>query len=806
MGRRKSRRRNNDRTRLTRGNPASATPPDPAPADRRSRRRLLWAIPALLVLVAGFLGLAKLFSIGPGSRGPKSPLNVVIVTGDTIRADRLPAYGYERLETPHLDRMVREGVLFEHAQTVVPLTLPAHSSLFTGTYPLHHGVRDNGGYYLEDDQVTLAESLQERGYATGAFVGAFVLDSRWGIHQGFDRYFDDFDFSKYEKVSLDSVQRRGGEVLAEALSWMETARTGPFFSWIHLYDAHTPYEPPEPYRSRYAGYLFGQYDGEIAYVDSLVGELLDWLEGRGLLEQTIVIFIGDHGESLGDHEEMTHGFFIYDATMHVPFIMRLPAGSDEKGRRIAAQVRSIDVMPTLLDLLGGEVPAAVQGQSLLPLLRGEVDDLNLIAYGESYYPRHHYGWSELKSLRNGALHFIDAPRPELFDVRMDPGQRDNLASERPGTVEQFQSLLQEVTARNSLEGIDERTPESMDPETQAQLAALGYIGGPSKVKIDPDRPLADPKDKIALFNLIKQAGSDSSEDRVDDALEKIERVLAEDPDILEAHNIQGNLYVKKGAFDRAIAAYREALTRDPEYTPALFGMATAYLDSGRTDEAAAGYRRILDLDPRDNRAAFQLAKIYAERKDYETALDLLHEVVDLGSERAPMHNLMAECYIALERWDEAQTELDRVLELKADLPMAHFNLGLIREGRGDLRGAIDAYEKEIEITPKAFRAHFNVAKLYGKLGPLDKMAEHFRRSIEINDEFAEGHLYLAKYHLDTGDLEQAMTFARKGIELGPEPSIAPLGHYILADVFNRLGRPRDAERELAEAQRLQRGS
>jgi arylsulfatase A-like enzyme/tetratricopeptide (TPR) repeat protein len=768
----------------------------------RAPRRTPWKaiLAAAGVAAAVAIALGFLPRLVPEAR---RPLNVILVTADTLRADRLPVYGYDKVETPSLDRMAQTGVVFEQATTVVPLTLPAHSSMFTGTYPMHHGVRDNGGYYLGQDQVTLAETLKENGYKTGGFVAAFVLDSRWGLNQGFDHYWDDFDLNKFENVGLDTVQRRGGEVLAEAVTWMEEVKDDRFFAWLHFYDVHTPYEAPEPYLSRYHGYLGARYDGEIAYLDGLMGELFDWLEKADLEDDTLVVFIGDHGESLGQHEENTHGFFIYDATMHVPFLLKAPYRQIRPGRRIPAQVRNVDLMPTILDLVAIEPPATVQGTSLVPLLEGETEDLGLLAYSESFYPRHHYGWSELKSVRNGAFHFIDAPRPELFDVRADPSQTKNLASQRAATVKELKTALDEMVARYGVEGIDEKAPETPDPETQAQLAALGYLGGPSKIRIDPNRPLPDPKDKIGLFNLIKDAGADSSEDRIAEAMAKIDQVLAQDPDILEAHYILGNLHTKNKDLEKALAAYQEALARDPEYKSALFGLATTYQEMGRSKDAETGFRRILELDPRDNRAYYLLAKIHVDRDDFEGALGLLKQAVDIGSERAPLHNLMAECYIGMKRLEEAKKEIATALEMNSELPTAHFNLALIHEEEADVPAAISAYEKELEISPKDFRSHFNVAKLYGKAGNAPKTREHFEKAIETNDKFAIGHLYLAKFYLDSGDLDKAQELALKGIELGPDPSMAPLGHFILADVYNRQGRFGDAERELRTAQRLQ---
>ncbi len=765
---------------------------------RRHHQGLLVAAAAGAVLVGAFFWLMRRAIPEPYRR-----VNIVLVTADTLRADHLPAYGYERVRTPHLDAMAAESVLFENASTVVPLTLPSHASMFTGTFPMYHGVRDNGGYYLDEKHQTLAETLRDNGYKTGGFVAAFVLDSRWGLSQGFDRYYDEFDFQKFERIALDTVQRPGGEVLEEALGWMDDVKDLPFFSWLHFYDVHAPWEAPEPFFSQYQGHRGSRYDAEIAYVDSLMGELFDWLETNGLEDDTIVVFIADHGESLGQHKENTHGFFIYDATMRVPFILKTPYRQLGGGRRVEAQVRSIDLMPTLLELVGIEAPEAVQGTSLVPLASGEMNDLGLYAYGESFYPRNHYGWSELKSIRNESLHFIDAPRPELFDVREDPRQQTNLANQRAATVGRLKAELDALIEELGVEGIDEQAPEALDAETQQQLAALGYLGGPSKVNIDPDRPLADPKDKIGLFNLIKDAGSDSSEGHITEAIAKIEQVLLEDPGILEAHNIMGNLLTKDGDLERALAAYQEALARDPEYTPALFGLALTYMELGRPDDADAGYRRLIELDPRDSRAHFMLAKSHAGRSEFEKAIELLTQVADIGSERAPLHNLMAECYFGLKELDIAEQEVHRALAMNAELPTAYYNLALIFEERGDVNAAIEAYVKEIDVTPKGFKAHFNLGKLYGQTGRPRKMKEHFEAAIGANESFAIGHLYLAKLHLDSGNLDKAQELASRGIELSPNPSMAPFGHFILADIYNRQGRVEDAERELQAARRLQ---
>src|SRR5262245_37073788 len=332
-------------------------------AGASTTRRRTAALTTGLALAAGLLFLWQRRLL-PGLPD-KRPRHVLLVSLDTTRADHLGCYGYEAAQTPRLDALAGSGLRFAQATTVMPLTLPAHASLMTGTFPGTHGVRDNGGFYVPDDQRTLAEVLRERGYRTGGFISAFVLDSRWGIQQGFERYFDEFDLSKYEGVGMDAVQRPGGEVVDKALEWLAADREKPFFAWVHLYDPHAPYEAPEPFRSRFPRNMQGAYDAEVAYADSLVGRLLDSLASDGRLAETLVVVVGDHGESLGEHEEQSHGFFIYDADVHIPLIL---AGPGVPERVVNDQVRIVDVMPTVLDLLGVEAPGAVQGKSLLPLV------------------------------------------------------------------------------------------------------------------------------------------------------------------------------------------------------------------------------------------------------------------------------------------------------------------------------------------------------------------------------------------------------------------------------------------------------
>ena len=336
----------------------------------------------ILIVVCGYLFfLPKKPSFSRLMKGRE--FNYILITVDTLRADRIHCYGFPSVETPTMDLFASRGVLFEKCIAQTPLTLPSHTSLLTGTYPLFHGVRDNGGFLVPQELVTLAEVFKKKDYKTSAFVAAYVLDSKWGLNQGFDTYFDQFDLSKYKSISLGNVQRRGDEVIDEALRWLGQHKNERFFSWVHLYDPHTPYEPPSPFREKYPN---RPYVGEIAYADYQLGRLWEYLEENNLIDNTILIFTADHGESLGEHQESTHGFFIYQEGIHVPLIFVTPF-DDLHGIRREEVVSLVDIMPTVLEMDGVPFPSQVQGKSLLPLFFGEKENKASFAYAETYYPR-----------------------------------------------------------------------------------------------------------------------------------------------------------------------------------------------------------------------------------------------------------------------------------------------------------------------------------------------------------------------------------------------------------------------------------
>jgi len=733
-------------------------------------------------------------------------LNVILFTIDTLRADHLECYGYDKVKSPQINRLAKEGILFEHNIVQAPLTLPSHSSILTGTYPLYHGIRDNGGFYLDENHLTLAESLKNKGYATGAFVAAFVLDSRWGLDQGFDTYYDNFDLTKYKTVSLDSVQRRGDEVLAEVYKWVENQSQQKFFAWIHLYDPHTPYDPPEPYKTEYMGSRFRLYDGEIAYVDQLIGEFRDFMEKKNLFDKTLIIFTADHGESLGEHRESAHGFFIYDSDIRVPLIIRFPEGKFA-GHVISSQVKSIDIMPTVLHLLDEEMPESVQGESLLSLiLENETQD-ERSAYSETYWPRYHYGWSELKSLRKGRYKFIDAPRPELYDTLEDPGEVNNLVNEKASLGHEMKKELLALIEEYAEEGIGDVGPRKIDNDSLEKLQALGYIGSFHTKAKEKGGKLADPKDKIDLYNEIKLAQFLSAEKKMDKAETKIKDVLAKDPSVLEARYILGNIYSKQKKYDEAIEEFRKALEVDPDYYEAIFGMALAYKNAGMFDEAIVGFKRLVEMDPKDTKSFLHLGDIYHEKGQLEEAKNYLKSGIAIDPEAPVFHSKLGAVYLKLNMYDEAEQEIEKALSIERSVPLinAHFNMALLHEARGEFNQAVLEYEKEQETSPFNFQPDFNLGLLYVKSKDLEKAIKEFKSCIQKNEEYGSAYVFLAKAYMDTGmDLNEAAQLAEKGISLTPDLKTTVLAHFVLADIYNRLGRYQESQQHVSKAKQLQK--
>jgi arylsulfatase A-like enzyme/Tfp pilus assembly protein PilF len=726
----------------------------------------------------------------------KSELNLLLITLDTTRADSLGAYGAKDAETPNFDRIAKEGVVFDETVTAAPLTLPAHSSLFTAKYPPQHGVRDNGGFFLDPRETTLAERLKARGFRTGGFVGAYVLDRRWGIAQGFDTYFDNFDLEKAKGPVLATVERPANEVADRALAWLGAAASSRFFAWVHFYDAHSPYDPPEPYRTRFSN---RPYSGEVAFVDSRVGRLMTFLEQRHLLEKTIVVIVGDHGESLGEHGESTHGFFVYQSVLHVPFAILAPF-DPMHGRRVGGTVRSIDLAPTVLELLGVPFEGSVDGRSLVPLMTGAAHELPLDAYSEAMYPRYHFGWSALRSLTAGRFKYISAPRPELYDIQQDPGEVHNLFEARRALADRMAESLHAL--ENGASDAPRRATD-VEPDVRARLAALGYVGTFVSTPSRRESALADPKDKIELFNLMTDARQKLQDEReASDGIEMLKRVAAADPQVIDAWLLLGNEYAKQGKYVQALTEYRRALELKPDYDLALRNMAGVYRDMGRPGDAVAGFERLLSVDPNNLQVRQELAQLLLDGGRVADAEGELKTVLEQDPGMAAAHNTLGALRLKQGSLDVGEREIRVALAQRPDLPLAHFNLAVAAEQRSDVTGAIAEYRQEIERHAGSYMAQFNLGKLYERLGDREGQLKAYEDAIASNPRFAEGNLFLAKLYLDRHDFTRAESLARRGLEIAPDGEWAPLGHFVLSDADAALGRREEAAREAAEGRRL----
>ncbi len=667
---------------------------------------------------------------------PTAPPNIVLVTIDTLRADHLSCYGDRQGLTPGLDALAAEGILFEQALTPAPLTLPAHASLMTGTLPVHHGVRDNTGFVLASSHATLAESLSAAGYQTGAFVGAFVLDSRFGLDQGFDTYFDDFSEAPLDQLQLDISERPAGEVLAQAKAWIRARSSQrPWFAWIHLFDPHAPYQPPAAFSS------WGEYAGEVAFVDAQLSQFFRFLREQGSFDRSLIVVTSDHGEGLGEHGEDTHGMFLYDSTLRVPLIVKL-AGGRFAGRRVAQQVGLVDLMPTILLEAGLESPRPVQGRPVQPAWTlGDLEETP--TYAETLLPLLNYGWSDLQAIRSGGYKWIDAPQPELYFLASDPGERDNLYSPANPVAKRLSSRLDELVVEFS-------TPASAsswrrpDPETRQRLQSLGYAAaGAPAGKTPADRvellqkrdkkSRPDPKEKIVLFNQIWRAQGAAQQQRHQQAVEILDAVLARDSGIFMAHSIRSLALLELGQPRRALDSLQEAVKLRPEDPGAHLYMGLAQQQVGRVDEAIESFETAWLLDPDSTAARNNLAAMLGRQQRFGEAARIFETMVrEQPTDLAARLNLGG-AYLMQNRYEDARRHLQFVEQREPDIPELQNNLGLLHLRTGNLRAAEEHLLRALQLRPRYASAHRNLAEVYRRLGQPGESERHLRAARELGD-------------------------------------------------------------------------
>ena len=769
-----------------------------APGRRKGRPRWPWIVLPFVLASAAFL-VFRLVPRTPASRvaslwaerGVEKP-NVILITMDTTRADHLACYGYPNIKTPNLDALAGQGVLFEQAATAAPLTLPAHCTIMTGMYPTYHGVRVNGNAALGDEQTTLAEVLAAQGYQTGAFIGAFVLDGRWGLKQGFQQYDDQFDLKKYKHLDLGAIQRPGNQVIDAALAWLDEQKKSSFFAWIHLYDPHLPYEPPEPYYSEYNPRgLLGLYDGEIAFMDEQIGRCTAWLAKNDLAQKTILILIGDHGEGLGSHGEETHGFFIYDSVVHVPFLVVTPF-PDLHGKRVSSQVSSVDVFPTLLDLAHVAVPSRTQGRSLLPAMFRPEKEGQGSAYSESMVPELHFGWSPLYSLHTARYKYIDAPRAELYDIRQDPNEQTNIYPRSSDVARKMKSELDRLMAETSK---DAPIPQAanLDKETMERLSALGYVGAPVTRKKSPDdrsRPLSDPKDKLKVFEAVARAGGLIMNERYDSASKLLESALREDPTITQGLLLLSTCYVHLGRKDEAKANLDIILKEDPENIQGLTALADILVGEGKNEDAIALCKQALSIDEKNVEAYMLIGETYIGEENHAQALPYLEKAVELQPKLTRNRFNLAASLVGVRQYDRAETLLKDIIRESPKFPRANYNLGLLCEEQGRLEEARAAYTQEVTEFPQEFQARFNLGQVLLKLGDHAGYMDSMRKVVDLAPQQAEGYLFLARgLSLEQAPLDEIRVMVEKGLSLARTSELKALGYFLLADIYNRSREP-----------------
>ena len=651
-------------------------------------RRLLFLLIILLVQCVG--ASAAVVKNANKTPAPKPAPNIILITLDTTRADRMGFLGSQRGLTPNLDVLATQSVIFTRAYAQVPLTTPSHAALLTGTYPQYNHLEDLGAP-LAKDLPYLPDLLHEHGYKTAAFIGAYILDP-WrhaapGFDRGFDFYDTDFHQRKPGEDRYHSVERRAEEVANRALKWLSTHPKGPFFVWLHFYDAHDPYDPPPPFKARYAD---APYDGEIAYCDSVVGSFIAVLKRHGLYQNTVIAIAADHGEAFGEHGEERHGMFLYDETMHVPLLLKLATGK-AAGKRVDTRVALADVAPTLLRAAGVAAPPTMQAQSLFPLIdaakapaeeSGKAPDRPI--YSETNYGHRAFGWAELRSWRAGKYLYVQAPKQELYDQSSDLDARQNLVTTSKAVADTLQGQLD---AFHQKTGRAKTEHASLDPAQVESLRSLGYLAS-DNAPSDSAREAIDPKDKIEVANALHRALVDLEEDRYEEAIRELQEMIRQDPGTAPGYLELGRALVHQRRYEEAIPVLRTSAQKTPDSGMAHYELALALIKTGQWEDALPEMKAAVLCTP--------------------------------GS--AQMHFYLAAVNLRLKRFPEATAEFDKTLELDANHFLASLKYGEMLLLEGDAAGALSKLNQAVIVDPKSAEAHGALANTYQALGQNENAA------------------------------------------------------------------------------------
>ncbi|MGA1868056.1 MAG: tetratricopeptide repeat protein [bacterium] len=733
--------------------------------------------------------------------------SVLFISIDTLRADYLGCYGNDEIKTPHIDKLAQEGLLYANSYTPVPVTLPSHTTMMTGQYPIGHGTRNNGTFRVRKDSYTLAEMFKSMGYETGAFIGAFVLDSRFGLDQGFDVYDDKMDTAA-ENMSFVYNERRAETVINSALDWLREKKENPFFLWIHCFDPHAPYDPPPPFNQSASAkndvknqreISRKSYAGEIAYVDHCLGKLFQEMKDMGIYDSTLICFTADHGESLYQHGEPSHAIFIYDTTLHVPLIFHYPA-KIAAGSIVHKNVSLVDIFPTIIDVLDiGLKNDDLQGYSILP--DGMDEDEGDLAEGiyrlkeeqpmhcETFYPLYNHKWSPLEGVRTREWKYIKAPKSELYNLVSDPNELMNLYEEKPEQVKRMQALLEKMHDKFSHIDGDEGNKMIMDKDTRARLESLGYINTAPSSSHDITAQYPDPKDMVGTLQYLNVGTYYYTNGYYDQAIGQFKKILEINNNDVFAHFVLGFVYDKKGWLDLAEKELLDTIRIDPTYINAYNNLGTVYNKMGRRQEAIEQFNIAVSLNPEYVEAYENLGVIYYLLRDYDNALENYKKALEIDPLYRDAYNNIGSVYIARALYAEAVNYILKSIEIDPGYVDAYNNLGSAYMGLTKYKDAQETFEQVLSMDPNIPEAMVNLATLYIQTEDYDKAYEKISRVLTIKPDMAKAYDCLGTIDIKQNNFQKAIEHFKKASELNHDSAET---YYNLGIAYFRLGDMKNA--------------
>ncbi len=720
--------------------------------------------PLRFTFIVFFAALGTVLAAVGGWRYARAsaPVNgpIIVISIDTLRADHLPAYGYKKVRTPAIDALAADGVVFERAYSHAPQTLPAHAALLSGQLPFETGVRDNVGFTIKSGERLLPQMLRDRGFSTGGIVSAYVLRKETGIAQGFD-FFDGEMPPSSPELSIGQVQRDGGDSEKIAERWLGTIGTSRAFLFLHLYEPHKPYAPPE----RFAAYE--PYDGEIAYADEIVGRLVRYLKSHQLYDRSTVILLSDHGEGLGDHGEQEHGLFVYDEAIHVPLIVKQESNVGA-GRRVADVVQHIDLAPTILDLVKAPGTSGLRGRSLKPALEGTGRLPELSVYSEALYARYHFGWSDLTALTADRYRYIKAPREELYDLQRDPRERDNIAVERPQARLALRGALDRVAADAPIQ-----TPSPIPADARDRLQALGYVGARADVAMPPPgESLADPKDKRDVLERYRAAVDFAGAHKWPQAIALVQQILHDEPEMADVWSQLAVFATRIDRFDQAVDAYKHYIALKPQDPTAYLGAAAALLKLRKLEEAREHAQLAAEVAPATDRRA-----------------------------RASAHEMLAKIALARHDTDAAREEAGLARDADPTLPLPIYIDARLLYDQGKYADALPLFEAAIaelkKSTLQITELHFYAADTLGRLERYEEAEAEFLEELTYFPQNTRARAGLAMVYQATEQPEAAARVVAEMTRITPTPDSFALA----ARLYTMFGDWKQAEAVRAESRR-----